>query len=125
MIRFNIKALRSANGNMSQKELQEKSGIRPSTLSAYENSSAKTINIEHIDKLCEIFNCQPAELMTYVPDGISDIDKFRFDTFLMYYLEKERSQIQMSEYVQDVVKELQKAQKAYEAQCDKPLAFKK
>lgn len=66
MIRFNIKTLRAAH-NMTQKELIDKSGIRPSTLSGYENNSAKTISIEHIDKLCEVLNCQPAELMTYLP----------------------------------------------------------
>lgn len=68
MIKFNIKLLRLQH-NMSQKQLIELSGIRPQTLSEYENSKAKMIRVEHLDILCKIFNCQLGDLITYCPDG--------------------------------------------------------
>ena len=67
MVKFNIKSLRN-NAGMTQKELQILSHIRPTTLSTYENSSAKTIPIAHIDILCQIFNCKISDLMEYSPN---------------------------------------------------------
>lgn len=64
MIKFHIKELRAAT-NMTQSELIDKSGIREGTLSAYENSKTISIKTEHLDKLCEIFHCQPSDIMTY------------------------------------------------------------
>lgn len=68
MIKFMIKVQRLLNNEMSQQELCELSGIRRTTLSDYENSKATMIRVEHLNKLCEIFGCQPADLITYVPD---------------------------------------------------------
>lgn len=68
MIKFNIKMLRLQHDNMLQKDLIALSGIRSDTISSLENNSAKTISIAQIDKLCEIFNCQPSDLMTYYPN---------------------------------------------------------
>lgn len=67
MIKFNITELRNQN-NMTMKQLQELSGIRLNTLTNYSHSRAVSINIKHLDKLCEIFNCDPNDIMTYVPD---------------------------------------------------------
>lgn len=69
MIKFMIKVQRLLNNEMSQQELCELSGIRRTTLSDYENSKATMIRVEHLNKLCEIFCCQPADLITYVPDN--------------------------------------------------------
>lgn len=77
MIKLNIKVQRLLHGNMNQKKLSELSGIRLPTLSEYENSTAKTIRVEYLNKLCEIFDCQPADLITYTPDrkDISEDEK--------------------------------------------------
>ena len=72
VIQFNIKLLRLNHNDMPLKQLEELSGIRGNTLLDYQFSRAISIKVEHIDKLCEIFNCQPSELMTYVPNHISD-----------------------------------------------------
>lgn len=48
-----------------QKDLAEKTGIRPATISAYYHETAKRIEAEHIVKLCEAFDCQPGDLFTY------------------------------------------------------------
>lgn len=68
MIKFNLKMLRLLNGDMTARRLQQLSGIRPSTLTEYEHSRAKTISIKHLNTLCTIFNCQPNDIMTFVPD---------------------------------------------------------
>lgn len=74
MIKFNIKMLRLLHDNMPQTKLIALSGIRPATLSSIENNRAKMISVEQIDILCEIFNCQPSDLMTYIPNNqISDV----------------------------------------------------
>lgn len=69
MIKFNIKLQRLLHNEMTQKELIDLSGIRPQTVSDYENNKAVTIRVEHLNKLCEIFDCQPADLITYAPDN--------------------------------------------------------
>lgn len=72
MIQFNIKLLRLNNNDMPLKRLEQLSGIRGNTLLDYQFSRAISIKVEHIDKLCEIFNCQPSDLMTYVPNTNSN-----------------------------------------------------
>lgn len=67
MIKFNIKVQRLLHNKMSQKQLSELTGIRLPTLSEYENGTAKTIRVEHINKLCEVFNCQVSDLITFCP----------------------------------------------------------
>ncbi|MBY0124508.1 helix-turn-helix transcriptional regulator [Bacillus sp. S/N-304-OC-R1] len=48
-----------------QKDLSEKTGIRPATISALYHETVKRIEIEHIVALCEAFECQPGDLFTY------------------------------------------------------------
>ena len=68
MIKFNIKVQRLLHDNMSQQTLSELSGIRLPTLSSYENSTSVSIKIEHLNKLCEIFECELSDLIVYIPD---------------------------------------------------------
>ena len=65
MIKFNIKMQRLLHNNMSQKQLSELTGIRLPTLSEYENGTAKTIRVEYLNKLCEVFDCQISDLICY------------------------------------------------------------
>jgi len=68
MIKFNIKMQRLLHNNMSQKQLSELTGIRLPTLSEYENGTAKTIRVEYLNKLCEVFDCQISDLVCYCPN---------------------------------------------------------
>ncbi len=70
MIKFKIK-VRLAECNMTQKELAEKTGIRPPTVSAICVGTVKHLPIDALDKICEVLDCQPADLMEYVnePDA--------------------------------------------------------
>lgn len=67
MIRFKVK-VRLAECNMTQKELAEKTGIRPPTVSAICVGTVKHLPIDALDKMCDVLNCQPADLMEYVKD---------------------------------------------------------
>jgi len=53
-----------------KKGLSEITGIRPNTISALWHGTSKRLEIEHIDKLCSALNCQPGDLLEYVPDEI-------------------------------------------------------
>ena len=68
MIRLHIKEVAAARGIM-QKEICEKYGIRQPTLSAmYANGSVKHIPVEILNNLCEALQCQPGDLLEYIPD---------------------------------------------------------
>lgn len=52
---------------MTQKDLAQKTGIRPATISLLYHEETKRIDIEHIEKLCIAFHCQPGDLFEYIP----------------------------------------------------------
>lgn len=54
---------------MTQKELSDLTGIRPATISALYHDKVKRIEVEHLEKLCIVFECQPADLIILVPDN--------------------------------------------------------
>jgi transcriptional regulator len=57
-----------AEKRMSQKELSDKTGITPTVINKYYHDKILRIPVEHLDKFCEIFNCQISDLMEYIPD---------------------------------------------------------
>ena len=66
MIKFRVKVMLALN-EMTQKELAERTGIRPPTISAICVGSVKHLPVEALDKICAVLECQPADLMEYVP----------------------------------------------------------
>ena len=66
MIKFKVKVMLAQRG-MTQKELAERTGIRPPTISAICVGSVKHLPVEAVDKICSVLECQPADLMEYVP----------------------------------------------------------
>ena len=59
--------------SMTQKELAEKTGIRPPTVSAICVGSVKHLPVEALDKICKVLDCQPADIMEYLPDHEWDV----------------------------------------------------
>ncbi|MEE1100756.1 MAG: helix-turn-helix transcriptional regulator [Agathobacter sp.] len=57
-----------AKRKMSVTELSEKLGITMANVSILKNGKAKAIKIETLNKLCEILECQPADLLEYRAD---------------------------------------------------------
>ncbi len=68
MIKFRVR-VQLAIKEMNQKDLAEKTGIRPSTISAICTGTVKHLPIEALDKICAVLECQPNDLMEYIPDS--------------------------------------------------------
>ena len=63
-IRINLDVM-MARRKMSLNELAEKVGITQANLSILKNERAKAIRLSTLDKLCEVLQCQPGELIEY------------------------------------------------------------
>lgn len=57
-----------AKRKMSVTELSQKLDITMANVSILKNGKAKAIRLETLNKLCEILDCQPADLLEYRPD---------------------------------------------------------
>lgn len=53
---------------MTQKDLADSTGIRPATVSAMYHETLRRLDLDHLDKLCMVFNCQPGDLLEFVQD---------------------------------------------------------
>ena len=67
MIKFTVKVM-LAKREMTQKELADRTGIRPPTISAICTGSIKHLPVEALNKICAVLDCQPADIMEYIPD---------------------------------------------------------
>ena len=67
MIKFKLKVMLAIR-EMTQKDLAQKTGIRPPTISAICTGSIKHLPVDALDKICAVLDCQPADLVEYVPD---------------------------------------------------------
>ena len=67
MIKFKVKVM-FAMRDMTQKDLAEKTGIRPPTVSAICLGTVKHLPVDALNKICEVLDCQPADIMEYLPD---------------------------------------------------------
>lgn len=72
MIKFRVKVM-LAMREMTQKELAERTGIRPPTISAICLGTVKHLPIEALDKICAALDCQPADIMEYVKDDAGGV----------------------------------------------------
>ena len=54
--------------HISAGELSERVGITPANLSILKNNKAKAVRFSTLDALCRALNCQPADLLEYVPE---------------------------------------------------------
>ena len=69
VIKFKVKVMLAIRG-MTQKELAERTGIRPPTVSAICTGSVKHLPVDALGKICDVLDCQPADLMEYVREGV-------------------------------------------------------
>ena len=67
VIKFRLKVLLAMN-EMTQMQLSEKTGVRQPTISAICTGSAKHLPVDVLDKICAVLNCQPGDIMEYIPD---------------------------------------------------------
>ena len=67
MIKFKVKVMLAVR-EMTQKDLAQKTGIRPPTISAICTGSIKHLPVDVLDKICAVLDCQPADLVEYVSE---------------------------------------------------------
>jgi putative transcriptional regulator len=72
MIKFKVKVMLAIR-EMTQKELAEKTGIRPPTISAICVGTVKHLPVDALDKICEVLECQPADIMEYVSEAAGGV----------------------------------------------------
>ena len=65
MIIFNIDVM-LAKRKMSVSELAEKVGFTMANVSLLKNGKIKALKISTLDKLCQVLECQPCDLLEYV-----------------------------------------------------------
>ena len=69
MIKFKVKVMLAIR-EMTQKELAERTGIRPPTISAMCTGTVKRIPVEGLDKICQVLDCQPGDILEFQKDPV-------------------------------------------------------
>ncbi|MFB0917554.1 MAG: helix-turn-helix transcriptional regulator [Clostridiaceae bacterium] len=57
-----------AKKKMSVTELSERIGITMANVSILKNGRAKAIKFTTLEKICEVLQCQPGDILEYRPD---------------------------------------------------------
>ena len=66
-IRINLDVV-LAKKKMSVTELSEKVGITMANISILKNGKAKAIRFTTLDKICEVLECQPGDILEYTKE---------------------------------------------------------
>lgn len=61
-----------AKRKMSLTELSERVGITIANLSILKTGKARAIRISTLDKICEALECQPGDILEYLPGEIEE-----------------------------------------------------
>jgi len=67
MIMVNLDVM-LAKRKMSVTELSERLDITMANVSILKNNKAKAIKLDTLNKICEILDCSPGDILEYVPD---------------------------------------------------------
>lgn len=57
-----------AKRKISSGELADKIGITPANLSILKNNKAKAVRFSTLEKICEVLDCQPGDILEYVKE---------------------------------------------------------
>ena len=58
-----------AKQKMGVTELAEAIGITPANVSVLKNGRAKAVRFTTLDAICRVLECQPGDILEWVPDG--------------------------------------------------------
>lgn len=58
-----------AKRKMSVGEFAERVGITPANVAVLKNGRAKAVRFTTLEAMCEVLNCQPGDLLEWVPEG--------------------------------------------------------
>lgn len=53
---------------MTQAELSRRTGIRPNTIGELYHELTERVNLEHLDRICKVLDCELSELIVWIPD---------------------------------------------------------
>lgn len=67
MIQINLDMM-MVKRKMSLNELSERVGITLANLSILKNNHAKALRFSTLDAICQALDCQPADILEYIPD---------------------------------------------------------
>ncbi len=67
MIKINLDIM-LIKRNMGVTELAEKVGITQANISILKTGKAKAIRFSTLEKICQVLNCQPGDILEYVPN---------------------------------------------------------
>ncbi|MCK8070750.1 helix-turn-helix transcriptional regulator [Vibrio sp. 1CM23M] len=70
-IRINLDIM-MAKRKMRLKTLAKEVGITEANLSVLKNAKAKAVRLSTLDKLCEVLECQPGDILEFEPNDHSD-----------------------------------------------------
>ena len=62
-----------AKRKVSVTELSERLGITMANVSILKNGKAKAVKLETLNKICRILDCQPGDILEYVPDPEEEV----------------------------------------------------
>ena len=74
MIRIHLSRLLGER-RMTQAELSRKTGIRAATINEMYHELTDRVNLEHLDRICEVLDCPLSDLMEYVPNSMKKTGK--------------------------------------------------
>lgn len=68
MIKCNLSKLMGIH-KMNIQDVHQETKLSRTTISNLYHESASQIHFETIDKLCKLFNCQPGDILEYLPEA--------------------------------------------------------
>ncbi len=57
-----------ARRKMSVREFADAVGITPANVAVLKNGRAKAIRFSTLEAICRVLDCQPADVLTWIPD---------------------------------------------------------
>lgn len=61
-----------ARRKMRSKELAERIGITEQNVSLLKSGKVKGVRFETLEKICEVLDCQPGDILIYAPDNTAE-----------------------------------------------------
>lgn len=61
-----------AKRKMSVGEFAERVGITPANIAVLKNGRAKAVRLSTLESMCEVLDCQPGDLLEWVPEDCEE-----------------------------------------------------
>jgi len=67
MIKIHLSRLLGEH-RITQKELAQKTNIRPATINEYYHELVERVNLDYLSRICAALDCDISDLLEYIPD---------------------------------------------------------